>query len=72
MAASLLLREPIKVFEPTSLNRGEGLVAGWLGVVVVELGERRQGGGGGRMSKSEPKSTMMRLMAVLNSTLPHR
>jgi hypothetical protein len=72
VAASSLLREPIEVFEPTSLNRGEGLAAGWLGAVGVELGERGRGGGGGRIRESEPKSTMMRLMAVLNSALPHR
>ena len=39
MVVSSLLREPIEVFEPTSLNRGEGLTAGWLGAVGVELGE---------------------------------
>ena len=72
MAASSLLRELIEVFEPTSLNRGEGLAAAWLGAVGVELGERGRGGSGGRMRGSEPKSTMMRLMAGLNSALPHR
>ena len=47
-------------------------MAGWLGAVVVELGERRKGGGGGRMRESEPKSTIMQLMVALNSALPHR
>jgi len=28
-----------RFFEPTSLNRVEGLATGWLGVVGVELGE---------------------------------
>ena len=61
--------------EPTSLNRGEGLVAGWLQAVAGELwwqGGGKGGGGGGGMREDEPKSTVMRLMAVLNSALPLR
>jgi len=54
----------VLVVEPTSLNRGEGLVAGWLWVVVGELGWPGQGGGGGGMSEDEPTSTVMRLMSV--------
>jgi len=65
----------VSMVEPTSLNRGEGLVAEWLRVVSGELwwqggGEGDSGGGG--MRENEPKSTVMRLMAALNSAPPPR
>ena len=65
----------VLMVEPTSLSRGEGLVAGWLRVVVGELwwqGGGKGDGGGGGMRENEPKSTIMRLMAVLNSAPPLR
>jgi hypothetical protein len=46
---------------PTSLNRGEGLVAGFLSVVENEWGGEGEGGGGGTR-KDEQTSTVMRLM----------
>jgi hypothetical protein len=48
--------------EPTSLNRGEGLVAGLIGVVggIEGKGEGEDGGGG--RSKNERTSTVTRLM----------
>ena len=65
----------VLMVEPTSLNRGEGLVAEWLWVVSGKLwwqGGSEGDSGGGGMRESEPKLTMMWLMVVLNSTLPHR
>ena len=50
---------------PTSLNRGEGHLAGLLRVVGLELGWWALGGGGGGMREDEPKSTVMWLMAAL-------
>ena len=47
--------------EPTSLDRGEGLVPGLMGEVVGGEGERRGGGGevvvvqeGARMNEDQP------------------
>jgi hypothetical protein len=54
----------VLVIEPTSLMRGEGLVAGWLGTVASDCGgelvAKADGGGGGM----RPISTVMRLMSV--------
>jgi hypothetical protein len=65
----------VSMAEPTSLNRGEGLVAECLRMVSGELwcqggGEGDSGGGG--MRENEPKSTVMWLMVVLNSAPPPR
>jgi len=49
------------VVEPTSLNRGEGLVFGLWYVVEKEVVSRREDGGGGTR-EDEPKSTVMQLM----------
>jgi hypothetical protein len=53
----------VLVIEPTSLMRGEGLVAGWLGAVAATVVAKVGGGGGG----TRPISTVMQLMSVLNS-----
>jgi hypothetical protein len=62
--------------EPTSLNRGEGLVAGFAGEIG---GVEGQGEGQGevvvekwwwRNERNERKSTMIWLMAVSNSARP--
>ena len=74
-AAVRFVHPGVLVVEPTSLSRGEGLVAGWLRVVAGELwwqGGGKGDGGGGGMRENEPKSTIMRLMAVLNSAPPLR
>jgi len=65
----------VLIVEPTSLNRGEGLVAKWLRVVSGELwwqGGSKGDSGGGGMRESEPKSTVMQLMTALNSAPPTR
>ena len=63
------------VVEPTSLQRGEGLVAGFAGEVRVIAGEG-EGETGGREvveeEENERKSTVMGLMCVSNSAHPHR
>jgi hypothetical protein len=63
------------VIEPTSLNRGEGLVDGFPGGVGVVEGEG-EGAGGGREvveeEENERRSTVMGLMWVSNSAHPHR
>jgi hypothetical protein len=53
---------------PTSLKRGEGLVAGWLGVVEGEMVKVVVE----RWVEDERISTVMRLMWSLNSALLHR
>jgi len=63
------------VIEPTSLRRWEGLVAVFLRVVGMELrcrGGAGEVGGGRGMREDKPKSTVMWLMAFLNSASPHR
>jgi hypothetical protein len=61
--------------EPTSLNRGEGLVAGLTGEVGGVEGEG-EGEGGGEVvveeGENEQISTVMGLMSVSNSAPPHR
>jgi len=52
---------------PTSLNRGEGLLAG----LTREVGSG-EGGGGGRRGEDERTPTVMGLMLNLNSARPHR
>ena len=50
-------------------------MAKWLRVVLGKLwwqGSSESNSGGGGMRESEPKSTMMWLMAVLNSAPPTR
>jgi len=75
-AAVICFGQPrVLIVEPTSLNRGEGLVAEWLRVVSGELwwqGGSEGDSGGGGMRESEPKSTVMQLMVVLKSAAPTR
>ena len=55
------------LMEPTSLNRGEGLVSGWQGDVrgVAGKGEGETGGGEAVVEEeNERRSTMMGLMGV--------
>ena len=64
------------MIEPTSLNRGEGLVAG----LTRDAGggededEGEDDGGEAMVEEGENAriSTVMRLMSVSNSDLPHR
>ena len=63
------------VVEPTSLNRGEGLMAGLFGVVEGpgqwgRGGVLRGKGGGGWMRANEQRSTVMQLMWASNSDRP--
>jgi len=62
------------LIEPTSLNRGEGLVARLAGEVggVESKGKGEVGGGSGGSSRERKKSIVMRLMVVSNSARPHR
>ena len=53
---------------PTSLNRGEGLLAG----LAREFGGGEGGGGGGRRREDERTPTVMGLMFDSNSAFPHR
>ena len=53
---------------PTSLNRGEGLLAG----LAHKVGGDEGGGGGGRRREDERTSTVMGLMFDSNSVRPHR
>jgi len=53
---------------PTSLNRGEGLLA----ELAHEVGGGEGGGGGGRRREDEQTSTVMGLMFNSNSVRPHR
>jgi len=53
---------------PTSLNRGEGLLAG----LTREVGSGEGGGSGGRRREDERTPTMMGLMLDSNSDRPHR
>jgi hypothetical protein len=65
----------VLMVEPTSLDRGEGLVAEQFRMVWGELwwqGGSEGDSGGVGMRESEPKSTVMGLMAVLNSAPPPR
>ena len=51
-------------FEPTSLNRWEGLVDGQLGVIESEIGGEGEGGGrgmGGRRTKLNRDGVDLRL-----------
>jgi len=53
--------------EPTSLNRGEGLVSGLIGEVVSREGEGEGEVGSGEVverGENERKSTVMQLMDV--------
>ena len=54
--------------QPTSLNRGEGLVSGWLRANCGGEGGGEDGSGGGMRGIS----TVMRLMLFLNSAPPPR
>jgi hypothetical protein len=58
--------------EPTSLNRGEGLVTELSGEVAGSEGEGWRDGGGGGRSENERISTVMWLMGRSNSALPQR
>jgi hypothetical protein len=51
----------VLVVQPTSLNRGEGLVVGLL-CAVEKLRGGEEGGWWWRNERDDPKSTMMRLM----------
>ena len=53
---------------PTSLNIGEGLLAG----LAREVGGGEGGGGGGRRRENERTSTVMALMFDSNSARTHR
>jgi len=53
---------------PTSLNRGEGLLAG----LEREVGGGEGGGGDGIRGEDERTSTVMGLMFDSNSAFPHR
>ena len=68
MAVVCFAHPGVWMFGPTSLTRGEGLIAGPLHVVGRELGGEGCGGGGGGMREDAPKSTVICLMAILNST----
>jgi hypothetical protein len=59
--------------EPTSLNRGEGLAAGWSGEVGGVEGKRKGESGSGEVvveEENEQRSTVMWLMCVSNSAHP--
>ena len=64
---------PELLTEPTSLNGGEGLVSGLIGEVSSGEGEGEGGVGSGEVverGENERKSTVMRLMDILNSAHP--
>ena len=52
----------VLVVEPTSLDRGEGLVIDLLCVAEREVGVLRREDGGGGAREDEPISTVMGLM----------
>ena len=52
------------IFEPTSLNGGEGLITGWLQWLRAKLGGEGEDGGGGGMREDEQEPTVMWLMWV--------
>ena len=55
------------LMEPTSLNRGEGLVSGWQGDVRNVAGKGKGETGGGEAvveEENKRRSTMMGLMGV--------
>jgi len=58
------VRPGVLMVEPTSLNRGEGLVSGLLRVVAGELWWRGGGEGGGGGGGMRAISTVMRLMLL--------
>ena len=64
------------MIEPTSLNRGEGLVAGLTRDAGGGEDEDEGEDDGGEVMVEEGEnariSTVMRLMSVSNSDLPHR
>jgi len=64
------------MIEPTSLNRGEGLVARLTRDAGGGEGEDEGEDDGGEVMVEEGEnariSTVMRLMSVSNSDLPHR
>ena len=64
------------MIEPTSLNRGEGLVAGLTRGAGGGEGEDEGEDDGGEVMVEEGEnariSTVMRLMSISNSNLPHR
>ena len=74
----ILTSEGTKVVltQPTSLNRGERLVTGMMGEVGGVEGEGKGEVSGWEVvvaeGENDQKSTMMQLMAVSNSTRPHR
>jgi hypothetical protein len=70
--ALVVLAPSNDVAPPTSLWRGEGQLPLWSVLRVRGRWCVGKVGGGGGIREDEPKSTVMRLMAGLNSDFPHK